>query len=135
MGSSNVTVLVNDVHKPHKLGYTLEYTREGVLINYTDAYVGLFQELGNNQISITPDQFKNGFTLWAFDISKGHSPGDDIDQKQTSQGSCSLKIAFNKEVLNENVTVYCMLMYHKNFVLNNLKNDYRKVEFLEKTVK
>ena len=43
MAASNVTVLVNDVHKPHKLGYTMEYTGDPiVLTNYTDAYVGLF---------------------------------------------------------------------------------------------
>lgn len=135
MGVSNVTILVNDVHKPHKLGYVMEYTGEQpVLTNYTDAYVGLFQEMGLSKPTINQLQYKDGFTLFAFDTSKEHSIEDD-EPGPSNQGNCSLKMKFLKEMLTENVVVYCLLLYRKSFELNSLKNDYRKVEFFESATK
>ncbi len=113
----------------------MEYGADGTLINYTDAYVGLFQEMGqtsgHNEMSLTPLQYRSGFTLWAFDITKGHSSGD-YDPGPSSQGSCSLKITFEPRLLKENVVIYAILLYHKSFKIYNLKNDFRNVEFLEK---
>ena len=132
MFATNVTMLVNDEHKPMKMGYNLTYTEENVLMDYIDAYVGLYQETGqysgHNEMTITRGQFKNGFTLFVFDLSQSHTTGN-YDPGHPSQGSCSVKINFKKEALTSNVAIYCLLMYEKSYAIHDMKADFRNISF------
>ena len=60
---------VNGSHRPYVNGYKMNFTD----FDYTEVYNGLFYELNKQtdqgSIDITYEEFRGGFTVFAFDLS------------------------------------------------------------------
>ena len=135
MHAENILISANDENKPYNLGYKLVYNEENVLKDAVEAFVGLYQETGqmsgHNELTINPEQFRNGFTLFAFDISKTHSSSNFEKPGPSNAGNCTIKIDFRNQALTDNVVIYCLMMYQKSYALRELKDEIRNIEFFE----
>ena len=85
------------------------YTPNFANWQYLKAYMTFLQELecdtGDKSISLTPSEWANGYTLYAFKITDGPiGPGTYGPRSKSSTGSARLEVSFAAPV-NENIKV------------------------------
>ena len=86
---------------------------------YTQGYMSLiiatsklFQDQGFN---ITPEEYKNGYTLYGFDLTSDITPGNSINLLQQGKLSLELKL---KEVCSSSITIIVYLEFESIVELN-----------------
>ena len=89
------------------------YTRNFANLQYIQTYMTLLQELecdtGDKSVNITPSEWANGYTLYAFKITDGPiGPGTYGQRSKSATGSARLEVSFGAAV-NENIKV--ILLY------------------------
>ena len=72
----------------------------------------LFQDQGFN---ITPEEYKNGYTLYGFDLTSDITPGNSINLLQQGKLSLELKL---KEVCSSSITIIVYLEFESIVELN-----------------
>lgn len=111
-----------DAYKPYKLCFNENN------LNYVEAYFNLFMGIGQNYtndgaIKLSRDDFKSGYSLFAWDISADQSGNSPYLQLRRS-GDINFEIGFDNE-LKETVNVICYAEF-----LNTISIDVnRKVAF------
>ena len=91
---TQMLMTVNDVHKPIHNGYISDFPN----FNYTEVYAGMFNELNKNwnpnTLDISWEEFRDGYTVWVFDLSSNKSSSADYYAPSQS-GIVQLSLRFN----------------------------------------
>ena len=91
---TQMLMTVNDIHKPIHNGYSADFAN----YDYTEVYAGLFNELNKNwhpnSVDISWEEFRDGYTIWAFDLSSNRTSSADFYAPPQS-GNVQLMIRFN----------------------------------------
>jgi hypothetical protein len=120
MDVAQMLMTVNDEHKPVHNGYISDFPN----YNYTEVYAGLFNELNKNwdpnSIDISWADFRNGYTIWAFDLSSNKTSSADFYAPAQS-GTVQLRIRFNPAQA-ETVVVLVFLEHEHMLTIDKNRN-------------
>jgi hypothetical protein len=110
---TQMLMTVNDVHKPVHNGYISNFPN----MDYTEVYAGLFNEMNKNwdpnSVDISWEEFRDGYTIWAFDLSSNKTSSADFYAPPQS-GIVQLRIRF--EPAHQEPVVVLVFLEHEHML-------------------
>ena len=107
----------NGTSRPSK-GYTPNFATGQYIMAYSTFLQELECDTGNKSVSLTPSEWANGYTLYAFKITDGPiGPGTYGPRSKSATGSARLKVSLSAAI-NENIKVVLL-----NQVLGRIEFD------------
>ena len=119
-GAVQMLMEVNGSHRPYVNGYKMNFAT----FDYTEVYNGLFYELNKQtdqgSIDITHEEFRGGFTVFAFDLSDNKvCPSDAYAESKPGRVKLSFRLSAG---IQHNIAVLVVLEHERIIRIDRARN-------------
>ena len=99
----------------------MDFDNDDYLLGYSSIFKGLNRGIYLTGNDITYDEFKNGYSLFAFNLTPDHCDGEHMSIPKT--GELQIDLKFKKE-LPTNISAIIYLEFDSIVQINNLRQVY-----------
>jgi hypothetical protein len=111
-----ITLKVSSVSVPYSSGLSMDYKNN----NYLEAYWSLFQNIQEKSCDITYAEYKEGHTLYAFDLSPDMCNGDHVSLQR--DGTLELDLDFAAALTDAVSVIFYMEFTHNSIEITKQRN-------------